>query len=155
MGQSEQPTTPSSRSPTSFGRTRDLWARFRRHLSRRYGAPPGGRTLLYRRAVGHTRARVFAEAILALVIGFTLDDMMVLRAPGFLLGAVSALLIVILGSLWHGAWLAARVAELPPTEQTKRLVRTRWMGRVALMAVALAGVLWLVLFSSGVGPWAA
>lgn len=111
-------------------------------------------TELYRRCLKATRGLAVAEALVLLVVGFTLDDVGLLRFPGYATGAVAALLVLAGGRLLHGRTLARRLAGRPPEEIDEGLDGARLRNVLAAIAAVLATLAWLVFFSAGVPPWA-
>lgn len=108
----------------------------------------------YRQAVAATRALVVAQALAALMLGFILDDLAVLRTPGFLVGIIAAVAILGLAGLPQGAWIARRLNGRTPEDQQALLGQVRATGRVLLFLMLVAGLLFLTLIGSGVPPWA-
>lgn len=109
---------------------------------------------LLRRAVQHTRGLVLAETLVAIVIGFTIDDLALLRVPGYLVGLGTALFLLVAGGLVHGYRLAARLEALDPATVEARLGAYQTRGRLAAIVAAVAFLLWAVFFTQGVPPWA-
>ena len=100
------------------------------------------------------KSRALALAVLLFVLGFSLDDLRVLRVPGYLVGLGGALLAIAVGPLLMARRLALDHLDEPVQEFQVRCARVRRLGALALVG-ALAGlVVWLVYFSSGVPPWA-
>lgn len=108
---------------------------------------------LLREAVACTRGRVLAEAIIVLVLGFVLDDLRMLRVPGFAAGLLGAVAVLASAGLFHGRALAADVADLSPETAKARLHRYRGRGRAAGFLAVLAFIVWLSAVSQGVPPW--
>lgn len=109
---------------------------------------------LLRRAALHTRGLVLAEALAAIVIGFTLDDLALLRVPGYLVGLGTALFLLVAGGLVHGYRLARRLETLDPDTVDDRLAGYQTRGRLAAIVAAVGFLAWAVFFTQGVPPWA-
>lgn len=105
------------------------------------------------RAVSSTRGLVIAEALVALMVGFTADDLELLRFPGYILGLSAAFLLLSAGGLLHGWHLNRRLEGEDEDTVDDRLRAVRSRGRLAAVLAAIAFVGWLVLFSQGVPPW--
>lgn len=101
-----------------------------------------------------TRGLVIAEALLVLMLGFTADDLGLLRFPGFLLGAGLAVLISIFGGIWHGHRLATRLTGAPEEEIDATLQAWGTWSRLSGVALVVLFLIWLAIFSQGVPPWA-
>lgn len=102
-----------------------------------------------------SRGRAFALALLAFVLGFSLDDLQVYRFPAYLLGLAVSFLLVAFGPLLLARRFARRFsADALPT-YLARVARTKRAGHLALLATVLGFVAWLVIFSTGVPPWGA
>lgn len=111
-------------------------------------------TDLFRRCVEASRGLAIAEALVLLVVGFTLDDLGLLRFPGYVAGALGALLVLAGGRLAHGRNLARRLAGRGDEAVEEDLDGARLRNALAAIAAVLATVVWLVFFSAGVPPWA-
>lgn len=109
---------------------------------------------LYRDAVKTTRGLVVAEALLLLLVGFTLDDLSLLRFPGYAIGAVGAVVVLAAGRLWHGRNLARRITVHALEDERDALDAARLRNALFAVAAVLVFVGWLVFFSAGVPPWA-
>lgn len=105
-------------------------------------------------AIQSRRAYVLSGALMAFLVGFTLDDLRVLRWPAYLVGGALALALFIVGPMVAGRRLANRHLDEPLPDFQARAARSRRIGRFVLLATALAFVSWLVVFSEGVPPWA-
>lgn len=109
---------------------------------------------LFRRAVGHTRGLVVAEALVLVVLGFTADDLALLRVPGYLVGLAGALLVLVAGGLVHGYRLAERLEGREADEVATRLAVYQRKGRLAAILAGVGFLVWAVFFTTGVPPWA-
>lgn len=109
---------------------------------------------LFRRCVKASRGLAFAEALVLLVVGFTLDGLGLLRFPGYAAGALAAVLVLAGGRLVHGRNLARRLAGQGSEEIEEALDGARLRNALAAIAAVLATAVWLVFFSAGVPPWA-
>lgn len=109
---------------------------------------------LFRRAVAHTRGLVLAEALVLVVLGFTADDLQLLRAPGYLVGLGAALLVLLAGGLVHGHRLAARLDGLDDEAVDAALNTYQRKGHLAALLAAVGFLAWAVFFTTGVPPWA-
>lgn len=116
-------------------------------------APPDVLTDLYRRAIGATRGLAFAEALVWLVVGFSLDDLGLLRFPGYAVGALGAVLILAAGRLWHARTLARRITVHAPEDVDRALDAARLRSLSAALLAAIGFLAWLTFFSAGVAPW--
>lgn len=116
--------------------------------------PPEVPMDLYRRCVKATRGLALAEALVLLVVGFTLDDLGLLTVPGYAAGASSAVLVLTLGRLLHGRNLARRVAAHAPEDVETALDGARLRNTLAAVGAVMAVLVWLVFSSAGVPPWA-
>lgn len=105
-------------------------------------------------ALGAEHGRAVALALLAFVVGFSVDDLRVFRFPGWLLGGALALLLLAFGPLVLARRLARRFAADDDRAFAARAGRRRRFGALLVLVASLATVAWLVLFSSGVPPWA-
>lgn len=131
--------------------TKTAWHRLR---ETQLGSPADAHGDLLRQAVSATRALVLAEALIVLMVGFTLDDLDLLRIPGFMAGLGLAILILAVGGLVHGHRLSSRLASKPPDEVADRLEAYRARTRLIALVVGLIFLVWLAFFSLGVPPWA-
>lgn len=113
-----------------------------------------GPTDLLQRAVSSTRGLVVAEALIAIIVGFTADDLELLRVPGYILGLAVAFLALSVGSLLHGWSITRRLGEADEETVAERLTSIRSRSRLAGVVAAVVFLGWLVLFSQGVPPWA-
>lgn len=100
------------------------------------------------------RSRAIAFALMAFVVGFSLDDVRVLRAPGYMVGLAGFLLFFSVGPFWMGRRAAVDHRHEPVEEFRTRMARARRVGGLSLLAVGLGGAFWLVFFASGVPAWA-
>lgn len=114
----------------------------------------GSNEPLFQRAVGHTRGLVLAEALVLVVLGFTADDLALLRVPGYLVGLGGALLVLVAGGLVHGHHLARRLEGLEADEVAARLASYRRKGLLAAILAGAGFLVWAVFFTTGVPPWA-
>lgn len=113
-----------------------------------------GRSHRYRLAVSNTRGHMIALALLAVVLGFTADDVGLLRIPGYLVGLAVAFLALSVGGLWMGARLADRVEGLERDAMDARLMAHRQRGWLFAALAGLVFIAWGILFTTGVPPWA-
>lgn len=113
-----------------------------------------GPTDLLQRAVSSTRGLVVAEALIAIIVGFTADDLELLRIPGYILGLAVAFLALSIGSLLHGWSITRRLDEADEETVTQRLAAIRSRSRLAGVVAAVVFLGWLVIFSQGVPRWA-
>lgn len=115
--------------------------------------PPDVPEDVYRRCVKASRGLALAEALVLLAVGFTLDDLGLLRFPGYALGGLAALLVLAVGRLLHGRNLARRLVANTPDEIDAGLEAARLRNTLAAIGAVLAFLGWLVFFSAGVPPW--
>lgn len=113
-----------------------------------------GRSHRYRLAVSHSRGHMIALALLAVVLGFTADDVGLLRVPGYLVGLGVAFLALSVGGLWMGGRLADRLEGLDHRAMDARLMAYRQRGWLFAALAGLVFIAWGVLFTTGVPPWA-
>lgn len=97
---------------------------------------------------------MIAEALVVIVLGFTADDLELLRIPGYITGLVAAFLLLAVGGLVHGARLAGKLEGLEADEIQARLVAYRIRGVLAAVVATVAFLVWAALFTQGVPPWA-
>lgn len=107
-----------------------------------------------RRAVRHTRGLVLGQALLVLLLGFTADDLDLLRIPGYLAGSAGAFAVLTFGGLLHGHRLSRRYEDLDPDEEKERLAAHRRRGWWFAGLVTVIFGAWAVFFTAGVPPWA-
>ncbi len=100
------------------------------------------------------RSVALAAAITTFVLGFSVDDLHVLRWPAYLVGSLAALTIVAIGPLVLGRRFAMAHRADDDGGFHLRALRARRAGAIALLLSLLGLVAWLVVFSSGVPPWA-
>lgn len=136
--------------------TKESWhVAHRKHVRSRYAgvheAIVDGR---YRRGVASTRFLVVAQALAVFMLGFLLDDLAVLRVPGFLVGVVGAVVVLGLGGLPQGAWVARRTRGLKREDEDGYLFWVRAVGGLLLLVMAVVAVLFLIVIGAGVPPWA-
>lgn len=100
------------------------------------------------------RARAASAAILLFVLGFVLDDLHVLRVPGFLAGVLLALACLAFGSTILSRAYARRLVARPHAEAVE--VARRWTSRhrLGIVGACLVAGTWLVL-SAGGSSWLA
>lgn len=109
---------------------------------------------LFPACVRATRGWTVAYALIAIVLGFTADDLELLRVPGYLVGLVTAVVILSVGGLVAGQRLRARIVSLDPTDPEAVIQGYRTRGQLAAIVAVAGTLLWLVYFSQGVAPWA-
>lgn len=137
--------------PSSWSR---LWSRVTDRLTSGDREPPDGSEALHRQALSSTRGRVIAEALVVVVVGFTVDDLRLLRFPGYILGLGLAVVILSLGGLYHARRITTRLEDLAPDEQAGRLEAIRSRGRLAAVIALIGFLAWMAVFTLGVPPWA-
>lgn len=115
--------------------------------------PPEVPTDLYRRSIKATRGLAFAEALLLLVLGFSLDDLGLLRFPGYAVGGIAAVLVLAAGRLWHARTLSRRITAHAADQVEEALDAARLRSMVAALVAVLVFLVWLAFFSAGVAPW--
>lgn len=115
--------------------------------------PPEISSELYRRCLKATRGLAIAEALVLIVAGFTLDDLGLLRFPGYAAGALLAVIILATGRLLHGRSLARRIAVHAPEDAQRAIDGAKLRNTLAAVGAVLLFLTWLVFFSSGVPPW--
>lgn len=98
------------------------------------------------------RPAATALCLALFVLGVTLDDLHVFRAPMLYVGAIAAVLAYALAPVWFAARIAARLDEAPEAERAARLDAMLLRRRATLALSIGAFVVWLVLFSSGLTP---
>lgn len=131
-------------------------ARYLAHLQRRYGAGLDRyRHDTFAAALQATRPLVIAEALIVVLIGFSIDDLAVLRLPGFLVGLAAAILVFVFAGLLHGVRWSEVIRGKSVEGRAAWLRRRQSAGRASLLLVSLLFAAWLVVFSSGVPPWTA
>ncbi len=108
----------------------------------------------FRLAVSHTRGHMVALALVAIMLGFTADDVSLLRVPGYLVGLGAAFVILCGGGLWKGHRLASRLEGLSREAAEDRLLAIRQRGWLFGALAGLAFVAWGIVFTTGVPPWA-
>lgn len=125
-------------------------------VTQRYdpGVDEGPARGLVERTLPATRGWVIAEALLLVMVGFTADDVQLLRFPGYLLGLASVLLVLAFGGLVHARRLAHRLEALDEDAISSRIRSARDRGVFLAVLAALGFLAWLVLFGQGVPPWA-
>lgn len=132
------------------------WTRARRRAARwvtREREPLDVAPELYRRSVKASRGLALAEALLVLVLGFTLDDLGLLTFPGYAVAAVTAILVLAGGRLLHGRSLARRITAHRADDAQAALDAARLRNTLAAIAAVIVFLAWLVIFSAGVPPW--
>ncbi len=100
------------------------------------------------------RTRCLAEGLLAFMLGFSVDDLHVLRYPGWVLGLAAAVLLVSLGPIWHGVMRARNLRPLNDADFASAMLSTTRRGKLSLVVVAIVATFWMIVFSEGVPPWA-
>ncbi len=101
------------------------------------------------------RWRATADALLIFIVGFTLDDLHVLRFPGWLAFGATALVVLAAGPLWYGRRTVLSYPKDADDDAIRyRLDIQRRVGKLYLMAAAVIFVAWMVVFTAGVPPWA-
>ncbi len=108
----------------------------------------------YDRAIRTMRVRSLAEGLLVFIAGFSIDDLQVLRYPGWIVGTVGAVALVAFGPLWHGIMAARNLCDADDAAFDRAMVRSVRRARLLLVAVIVLGTMWLVVFSEGVPAWA-
>ncbi len=131
-----------------------LWARTKDRVTGVELEPPEGAVDLHRQALASTRGRVIAEALIVLIAGFTLDDLGLLRFPGYIAGIALAVVILSVGGLYHASRIAGHLAHLDREEQAGRLEAIQARSRLAAVIAGVGFLAWMVIFSLGVPPWA-
>ncbi len=91
---------------------------------------------------------------MAFMLGFSVDDLHVLRYPGWALGVAVAVLLIACGPLLHGVARARDLRQLDDAAFERAILSTTRRGRILLVAVAVVATAWLIIFSEGVPPWA-
>jgi len=100
------------------------------------------------------RSRAIAYALLAFIVGFSLDDLRVLRLPGYLVGVGLAVALWAFGPLHLGRRFAYDRLGLDMPAFEAAAHRSRRLGSLGLLLAILLLAGWLVIFSTGVPPWA-
>lgn len=100
-----------------------------------------------------TRGLAIAEALALIVLGFTLDDLGLLRFPGYVLATAGAILVLAGGRLVHGRTLSRRIAVHAAEDPQAALDAAKLRNTLAAVAAAIGFLAWLVVFASGVPPW--
>jgi len=100
------------------------------------------------------RSRAIAYALLAFIVGFSLDDLRVLRLPGYLVGVGLAVALWAFGPLHLGRRFAYDRLGLDMPAFEAAAHRSRRLGSLGLLLAILILAGWLVIFSTGVPPWA-
>lgn len=116
--------------------------------------PPPMPPDLLEAALPAARAMAATWAILLFVGGFVLDDLRVLRVPGFMVGVGLALALLAFGSTLLSRAYARRLAAHPPSEAVERGRRWAARNRLVLVLAALGATAWLVL-TGGASSWVA
>lgn len=131
-----------------------LRSRVKDRLTREDRGSREGTHELHRQALSSTRGRVIAEALVVLIVGFTVDDLGLLRFPGYIVGIGLAVVILSVGGLYHAGRVRARLTPLDADEQAGRLEAIRSRGRLAAVITGLVFLAWMAVFTLGVPPWA-
>lgn len=128
-------------------------AKARSFLAARRAPPLDGR--LVERALPAARARAFAEAMALFLVGFAIDDLRVLRLPGFLVGIAAAVLALGLGGVLHARGYARRLAGRDDPAIERALARAKSTHRLLAVLALAALALWLALTAGGFDLWPA
>jgi hypothetical protein len=115
--------------------------------SRRRPLPPEA---LIELALPAGRARAMAEATLAFLLGFALDDLRALRFPGFLLGAAAAILLLSFRGTAYAKSLASEGESVSRDLAERRIRHAITIHRLYALASVLLFVSYLVATSQGV-----
>ena len=105
-------------------------------------------------AVAARRMDAFGYALVTWIVGFSLDDLAVLRVPAYLLGIAGALAWFAFGPLALGRRFARRHEGLDTAGFEARLGQTRRRSALRLLGSILAFIVWFAFFSEGVPAWA-
>ncbi len=101
------------------------------------------------------RSACLAGALIAFAVGFSADDVHVLRLPGYIVGSVAAILILAVGPLLAGRSFALAHRDDDDARFTVRAGQARRLGALGALVTFVLFLVWLVFFTSGVPPWAA
>lgn len=105
-------------------------------------------------ALTAVRAKAFALAVVVFILGFSLDDLHILRVPSYLVGSLLALFLIALGPLVMGRRFAVRNRNDSPERFQVHASNAGRAGLLLRMGALFLAVAWLVAFSAGVPPWA-
>jgi hypothetical protein len=94
-----------------------------------------------------------AIALVFFAAGLSADDVRVLRAPGYLVGAVAAILTVALGPLVMGRSFALAHRDDDTARFAARVSQARRLGGIVFLVTVMVFLAWLVVFTAGVPPW--
>lgn len=123
---------------------------------RRISTPaPVVRATRFQAALAATRGHSLALAGWSFLIFMSLDDMAVLRLPGYLLavgGTIASLAIV---PVVQAVLFARRSATWDDDHVATHLGTLRITGTLAAAITAVVFVAWMIVFAAGVPPWAA
>lgn len=109
----------------------------------------------YEEAIHAVRPHVAAKILWVFIIGFSIDDLLVMRIPSAWLALAMALYLGVFGGLQQGRILARRRAYIKDDADFKNKMRSiRRAGQLTLIFTVIAFLGWLMLFASGVPPWA-
>ena len=129
---------------------RRLWSRVAA-LQTRQVAVPADR---YELGVAARRAMSLAGALAAFALGLSADDVHVLRLPGYLVGCAAAIVLIAIGPLWLGRSFALAHRDDDAARFAARAAQARRLGALTFLVTLVLFLIWLVVFSSGVPPWA-
>jgi hypothetical protein len=107
----------------------------------------------FSRGLRATRMLVAAQAIAVIIVGFILDDLAILKVPGFVVGLGGAVVILGLAGLPQGVWIARRTQKMDKEQEDVFLSRVRNTGRGLFLLMVIIGVLFLIVIGAGVPPW--
>ncbi|MGB0652750.1 MAG: hypothetical protein ACPGQL_06070 [Thermoplasmatota archaeon] len=105
-------------------------------------------------ALRGTRLETVSHALWVFMIGMSLDDLRLVRFPSYLVGALLAVLVF----AFAGPLLARRMARRHRLDDDGdfdvRLALRGRLGQLYLLVTVFAALAWMVVFSTGVPPWA-
>ncbi len=106
-------------------------------------------------AMASTRPWTLVYALWIFMFGFSVDDLQVLRIPGYLIAIAGAIFAFSIGSIVQARNLLVENRDVNAGQFELRMQLHTRTGQLALVVTALIGVAWFVVFSNGVPPWAA
>jgi hypothetical protein len=92
---------------------------------------------------------------MAFIIGFSLDDLAILRFPGYLFGIMLGIVVFAFGPAVWGLHIAKASVRIDENTFVATCGMRRRIGLVFVLAVGLVTVAWFAIFAEGVPAWAA
>ncbi len=126
------------------------WALIRRYETRSFRPDPGR----MEEAIRANRSFTLAFAMLWFMTSLTLDDLGILRLPAYMVAVVGALFIFAVYPVLSARTMTYEYRERGDGSFESKAGEKGRLGALALIGTIILAILWLIVFTAGVPPWA-